>query len=176
VLAYPLSAPLAIEACSSWNAAIDKYYEWRLYADHDYRELAALIRGNAAEVRVGSAQGHASHIDFYPLMSRAEYYDNDEPVHKVFMRLCEAYGCTVATHEERVSTVVVVPRMAWSDFFQGVLPLVTSMDLRMGEPYVYWAYKFGEDLEKMEEQELEMEEMEYRLCLKAYSKFMREAR
>jgi hypothetical protein len=108
------------------------------------------------------------------LVCEASYYDVDEEVHFIFWELCKHYRCRVLSHEAGDVTVVAIPRTHMSDFLQGVLPFTTSMDLRLKNPTYYWGPKFRGELEKMEG--FASWPREFRLCLKAYERFLKERR
>ena len=168
VYASTRSAPIAVESARMWREAVDLYYAWGLYEPWDYEALAAFIHENKAEFRVGSSVGHATHAEFYPLYARVEYYDDDEIVHVVFMKLAEHYGCAIEEHVEGVHTIVRVPRVSIPAFFQGVLPFVTSMDFRLSEPEKYWCKKFCYKYTELKGK-VPPEELEFRLCITAYN-------
>jgi len=168
------ATPLTIRIGMLWSEAVGEYGEWNLYMGEDFRSLFALCKANNVEFRVGSSVGHATHVDAGVLFATAEYYDTDEFVHEVFTRLCEFYGCAILEHREEEVTIVRIPRFRVEDFFQGVLPFVTSMDMRIAEPEVYWAKHFQKDLDELREEGYEGEELEFRLCLKAYERFKSE--
>jgi hypothetical protein len=172
VYASTKSMPVAVECAKAWSLSVDKYHEWRLYDFFDYGALGAFVIENKGEFRVGSAAGHATHVEFYPLYARAEYYDDDEGVHEVFMRLAEHYGCRVVDHEMGVYTTVEVPRASLLDFFRGVLPFVTSMDFRLVKPDVFWCKQFCREYEELKG--VPSSERELRLCITAYDRLKRE--
>jgi hypothetical protein len=166
------ATPLTIRIGTWWSEAVQKYNKWGLYWEEDYPSLFALCKENNVEFRVGSAEGHATHVNAGLLFATAEYYDKDENVHWVFTRLCEHYGCVILEHREYELTIVRIPRPHMGDFFQGVLPFVTSMDVRLREgPDYYWVKYFCGDVNELKEKGYEGEELEYRLCLKAYERF-----
>jgi hypothetical protein len=175
VYASTKSMPVAVDCAKAWRSSVEKYREWRLYSKEDYGELAAFVFENKAEFRVGSAAGHATHAEFYPLYARAEYYDVDESVHKVFMKLSEHYGCRVVEHSREEVTVVEIPRSVFVDFFRGVLPFATSMDARLNEPRSFWHHVFFDEYERLKAQGVDPLELEFRLCLAAYDKLKRES-
>jgi len=166
VYASTRSLPVAVECATMWREATFKYNEWKLYSEEDFSVLAGLVRENKAELVVGSSPGHATHVEFHPLYATAEYYDTDEDVHEVFIKLSEHYSCKVVEHREEEVTVVRIPRSAFADFFRGVLPFVTSMDYRVGEPDEFWGEYFEEEYERFKD--LGKIEREFRLCVKAY--------
>jgi hypothetical protein len=165
------SLPVAVECARMWREATFKYVEWALYAAEDFPALAGLVRENKAEFVVGSSPGHATHVEFYPLYATAEYYDVDEEVHEVFIKLSEYYGCEVVERREEV-TVVRIPRPSLVDFFRGVLPFVTSMDYRIGLPADFWGKYFKEEYERLKD--LDEIEREFRLCVIAYERLKAE--
>jgi hypothetical protein len=172
VYASSRSLPVAVECATMWREATLKYVEWGLYAAEDFPALAGVVRENKAEFVVGSSPGHATHAEFYPLYATAEYYDTDEKVHEVFIRLSQHYGCEVAEHREEEVTVVRIPRSAFADFFRGVLPFVTSMDYRLYLPDRFWGVYFREEYERLRVG-LDKIEREFRLCITAYERLKR---
>jgi hypothetical protein len=162
------STPAAVESARMWREAVDAYAGWGLYHEDDYASLVAFVHENKAEFRVGSAEGHATHAEFYPFYARVEYYDTDEEVHRVLMMIARYLDCTVEGHKYREVTVLSVPRVAFADFFRGVLPFVTSMDFRLKDPCRYWCKYFREALSILEEIKTPPEEREYKLCGLAY--------
>jgi hypothetical protein len=165
------AVPLLVKAAALWRDAVERYFTWELYHTPDYRVTTALCHGNEAEFRVGSAVGHATHVERRVRIT-AEYYDTDEAVHRVFMALSSRYNCRVIEHEREERTVVVIPLVRIPEFFQGVLPFVTSMDFRLRYPSQYW-YAFSEELRELQSEGLEGEDLEYELCLKAYERFIK---
>jgi hypothetical protein len=170
VYASSKSMPVAVECATMWREAVDAYYAWRLYHEDDYASLAAFIHENKAEFRVGSAAGHATHVEFHPFYARVEYYDTDEEVHAVLRMMIkyEYSDCRIEGHKYGEVTVISVSRPAFADFFRGVLPFTTSMDFRLRDPCKYWCAYFREALSVLEETKATPEEREYKLCGLAY--------
>lgn len=140
-----------------------------IYYGDDFKPLCAFIKSNEVELRVGSSEGHMAHIEFRLRGIVVDYYDTDEPVHEVFMRLVEYYGCRIVEHVPDRMTKVFCPSLNESDvkFMKVVLPFVTSMDLRIGSPhYDYWAYWYNNYEEcKQLYRKYTREDLEYYLCL-----------
>jgi hypothetical protein len=174
VFATPDATPLAVRIATMWREAVEVYSFWHLYDKGDYNALHALCRLSNIEFRVGSTPGHATHVTAGSIFTEAIYYDTDESVHDVFMRLCRHYRCRVLSHKENESTSVSIPRVRISEFFQGTLPFVTSMDFRLKSPIHYWGREFSGELEVLKD--LPPLGREFGLCLKAYERFIKERR
>jgi hypothetical protein len=174
VYASTKSLPVAVECAIMWREAVDVYYAWRLYHEDDYASLAAFIHENKAEFRVGSAAGHAAHVEFTPFYARVEYYDTDAEVHAV-LKMMIKYEYSDCRIEYRYGelTVISVPRSVFADFFRGVLPFTTSMDFRLRDPCRYWCVYFRDALSVLEETKAPPEEREYKLCGLAYEELKR---
>jgi hypothetical protein len=177
VYAIPGATEIAVMMAKLWRDAVEVYNSWNLYSEEDYDALCALCRLNEIDFRVGSMEGHATHAVIRPLFSEATYYDTDESVHYVFDDLCSHYGLRVVKHIEGESTTVEIPRPLLRDFFQGVLPFVTTMDLRLSRIKIaeyLWSKEFKREFEEL--RDYPEEYREYKLCLKAYERFIKERR
>jgi hypothetical protein len=174
VFATPDATPLSVRIATMWREAVEVYSSWGLYDKGDYDALYAFCRLSEIEFRVGSAPGHATHVHVGSILANATYYDTDESVHDVFMRLCRHYVCRVQNHKESELTSVSILRVRTAEFFQGILPFVTSMDFRLKSPVRFWDREFSSELKLLED--LPPSVREFRLCLKAYERFLKERR
>ena len=103
-----------------------------IYDSHDFKRTAAFVRTDELQVVVGSSPGHVTHIEPRLRGIVATYYDTDEDVHEVFMKLCDYWGISVTEHKEEESTTIFASRLNECDLkFIFVLPFVTSMDYRL---------------------------------------------
>jgi hypothetical protein len=172
VFATPEATPLVVRIATMWREAVEVYSSWGLYDKGDYDALYAFCRLSEIEFRVGSAPGHATHVHVGSILAKAAYYDTDESVHDVFMRLCKHYVCRVQNHKESELTSVSILRVRTPEFFQGILPFVTSMDFRLKSPVRFWGREFSSELKLLED--FPPSVREFRLCLKAYERFIKE--
>jgi hypothetical protein len=137
--------PRLVELRKAWVWSTNALYMGGdgIYASDDYYSLRCVVWGNRAEVRVGSAVGHATHVELHGSTVVVRYYDTDEDVHVGLALVAERFGFRPAKHAEREYTEFRIPLDRARDFFAYVLPCATSMDLRLESPDVYWG-KFEE--------------------------------
>ena len=134
--------PVLVKLCRVWNRLVDKLKEMGLMFEDDYRALICRMEGDRAEMRVGSAAGHTTHVD---LKERTiAYYDTDDDVNEVMKRLFEGLAgakCELAPREGVLCSGV--------KDFEGAfkaLAFATSMDYRISSPEDY----YGPDFEKLD--------------------------
>jgi hypothetical protein len=132
--------PRLIEACKKWDRLTELFRKLELYAYEDYKPLFCTIRGNKAEVVVGSSPGHKTHIDLDN--KTLEYYDTDVEVNASMRKHLEDAGlsCNVMTGEgERALGVTCtgVNEKNVEEVFRK-LAAATSMDIRAGMFEVKW--------------------------------------
>ena len=160
-----------------WNKATEIFNKENLYYSEDYECLYAIIRGTNLEMRVGSSEGHATHVEQRLRGIVATYYDTDEDVHEVFMKLCDYWGINVIEHKTRESTDIFAPAIGECDikFMKAVLPFVTSMDYRLAEGYSYWKdSRWGKQYEIQKSKDLFGEDLELQMCIIAGSDILKE--
>jgi hypothetical protein len=133
-------SPELVELCRVWIDSTNALYRGGdgIYASDDYYNLRCVVWGNRAELRVGSTVGHATHAELYGSTVVVRYYDTDEEVHAGLTLVAERFGFMPAKHAESEYTEFRVPLDRARDFFAYVLPSATSMDLRLGNPDLYW--------------------------------------
>jgi hypothetical protein len=133
--------PKLVELCRLWDRLTDRLKEMGLMFEDDYRALFCRMEGDRAEMRVGGAMGHTTHVD---LKERTiSYYDTDDDVNAVMKRLFEEMAgarCELSPKEGVLCTDV--------KDFEGAFKAIsfaTSMDYRMRYPEDY----YGPDFEKL---------------------------
>jgi hypothetical protein len=133
-------SPELVELCKDWVWSTNALYRGGdgIYFSDDYYGLRCVVWGNRAELRVGSAVGHATHAELYGGTVVVRYYDTDEEVHTGLTLVADRFGFRPAKHTEEEYTEFRVPLDRARDFFTYVLPCVTSMDLRLENPDLYW--------------------------------------
>jgi len=130
--------PVLVKLCRMWNRLADKLKEMDLMFEDDYRALICKMEGDRAEMRVGSAAGHTTHVD---LKERTiAYYDTDDDVNEVMKRLFEGLAGARCEHFPREGVLC-------SDVkdFEGAfkaLAFATSMDYRISSPEDYYGPNF----------------------------------
>jgi DNA-binding ferritin-like protein len=123
------------EACEAWDELTEKLNELGLYANEDYRNLEGRIVGDELMLRVGSAPGHATHIDLRE--SKLHYYDNDVDVNEAMKDYLEKYaGLSCNAHESGVDCEGVNEDNVIKA--TKVLSFATSKDLRFRDPDEYY--------------------------------------
>jgi hypothetical protein len=118
-----------IIACKKWDMITDELSRLGLIKDMDYEPLNCKIIGNKAEVTVGSALGHKTHINLED--GSLEYYDTDEPVNKTMDRLLKEAGLDCRMSSEGVFCKGVTKDNVEKIFETVAAP--TSMDFRLRE-------------------------------------------
>jgi len=135
--------PKLVEACREWEKTVQYFYDLGLYSWNDYQELSWLTRGNKAEVRVGSAPGHRTHIDLDKGI--VEYYDKDDDVCWVMWRLFEdVAGLECWDFDDGVACKNLTENNLGKA--AKVLAAATSMDYRLEDPSRYWPKSELEDV------------------------------
>jgi hypothetical protein len=136
-LALPKTLPheKLIEACRRWKNTAEKLNELGLYATEDYPVLEGRIIGKELQLRVGSAAGHATHIDIEK--GTLEYYDQDVPVNEAMHDYLEKYaGLDCEVHSNGVSCKNVnIDNVVKATV---VLAFATSKDFRINNPSQYY--------------------------------------
>jgi hypothetical protein len=127
-----------VDMCVEWaktEKAIEKA-DALLYTD--YISLRCIVIGNKAYVRVGSAAGHATHVEVTDDKLRIEYYDRDEDVHRALMELAKRLGIDVVSHRASEVTLFRAPIGKATTAVATLLAFSTSMDERLGRGENYW--------------------------------------
>jgi hypothetical protein len=174
VYASTRSLPVAVECARDWGRYLKYYAGFNLFDIFDYDEALCFVRENETVFRLGKREEEwwYAHAEFAPLSARVKLILRGKPgIHMVFARLSEHYGCTVVEQRPGEYTVVEIPRGALADFFRGVLALVVSMDKRIIYPELHWGYShtvLRNEYKRLSEQGLDLLEVEFRLCIKAY--------
>jgi len=124
-----------VEACKAWDELVDKLNELRLYAPEDVIPLQGIIVDDELMMRVGSAAGHATHIDLEK--GTLEYYDRDENVNIAMQNYFERYaGLDCVTSANGVNCKGVnkdnVKKVT------KILAFATSKDFRLDNPESYY--------------------------------------
>jgi hypothetical protein len=134
--------PVLVKLCRVWNRLTDKLKEMGLMFEDDYRALTCKMEGDWAEMRVGSAEGHMTHVD---LKERTiYYYDADDDVNEVMKKLFEEMAgakCELFPKEGVLCSDV--------KDFEGAFKAIafaTSMDYRIRYPEDY----YGPNFEKLD--------------------------
>ena len=134
--------PELIRLCKLWDGLTDRLKKMDLMWEQDYAMLLCRMEGDRAEVRVGSAEGHVTHVDLKE--RRISYYDRDDDVNRVMKRLFEEMAgakCELAPGEGVFCSDV--------KDFEGAfkaMAFATSMDLRIR----YAEDVYGSDFRKLD--------------------------
>ena len=124
----------AVEACLTWDAMSNELDEEGKYEGEDADALAGFVRGRHIELRVGSAPGHAAHIDLE--RGVVEYYDNDQEVNTAMYKLLsEIPGLKCHIRDDGVTCTGVNSDNV--DVVAATLSAATSMDFRIENPTDY---------------------------------------
>ena len=130
--------PKLVEACKEWNVVTSIFDVEGLYEPQDYIALEWHSEDDIAEVRVGSAAGHRTHIDLREGTLR--YYDLDEEVNSTMKKLLEDVSLECVEEPDGVSC-----RNLTEDKLKDVarvLAAATSMDFRIDNPESYWPKEY----------------------------------
>ena len=160
---YPDADPILVDACKVWDRLTETFNELGLYEADDYEELRAVVRGRKAELRVGSAPGHRTHIDLDTGTLR--YYDDDLKVNQIFNRLLGDIKRGPKCHVVENEVLGVFCSHVSEDNIKDVmrcLATVTSMDMREPAPQLWW----GEAIRRIPELETACPEMDEYCLLK----------
>jgi hypothetical protein len=145
--------PVLLNAIIGWRETLTKLHELGLVYDNDYSPTRGIIIGNKAELVVGSAPGHAVHVDISDNVITATYYDKDEGVHEVLIKIAKKIGVEVMAHEMGEYTTFSVPADKHYLLFKCILPFATSLDLRIYDCEVQrrkWMVLSVEDVSKIQ--------------------------
>jgi hypothetical protein len=123
--------PVLLNATIGWRETLTRLHELGVVDLVDYAPTRATVVGDKAELIVGSAPGHAVHIEISDGDIVAVYYDRDESVHEVLMKVAERIGVKVIAHEVREYTSFYVPADRWYLLFKCLLPFATTLDVRI---------------------------------------------
>jgi len=125
----PNVSKLAQDALIVWDNAIHEFLPLGIYHPSDYDALTGFAFDNIVELRVGSAVGHLTKIDFNNGI--VDYYDTDTPVVLTLGRMFEKAGGALKSYEGD-HAVYDVSR-ANPTMVSLILSLATSMDYRFGD-------------------------------------------
>jgi len=135
------SSRQAVDLCARWSMATEELKRRRLYQWDDYSALWGYTLDNEVYLKVGSAEGHRTHIDLN--QGTLRYYDNDGAVNRVMARLLsEEAGLSCEVLDDGVACTGVDPENA--DRAAAALAFATSMDFRLKWPEDYWRDLYGE--------------------------------
>ena len=127
-----------VDMCIEW-AKTEKALEKADALLHtDYISLRCIVIDNKAYVRVGSAAGHATHVEASDDKLRIEYYDRDEDVHRALMELAKMLGIDFVSHRASEVTVFRAPIYRATTAVAALLTFSTSMDQRLRSGENYW--------------------------------------
>ncbi len=135
--------PWIVDLAKKWSDNVEKFMEEGLYAREDYEPLSALVTDKRASFRVGSAEGHATHIEVVNDDVRVRYYDLDEDVNEIFNQVLSRL-CNCSKLDDGVECFCK-KRDDVKDALSKLLALVTSMDFRIRD---YGFEKVKEHTEK----------------------------
>lgn len=138
------ASPAVRSACEEWDRATEQLRREGLYESHDYGALEGRAIGDRLMLRVGSASGHATHLDLE--RGRLDYYDDDDLVNYAMAKLWEDLAglrCSVrgdgvmceGLTEGNIGRAAVVAAAA------------TSMDYRIESPWRYWGREAAAEAE-----------------------------
>jgi hypothetical protein len=126
-----------VDLCIEWSRIGSALNNAGVVELSDLAPTRCIVIDNRAYLRVGSAPGHATHIELTDKTLRIEYLDKDEKVHIVLMDLAKRLGIEVVRHRESEltvfrSTIEKIPDVA------KLLAFATSMDFRLEAGEQYW--------------------------------------
>jgi len=127
-----------VDMCIEWSR-IEKALEKADALLHtDYLSIRCIVIDGKAYVRVGSAPGHATHVEIADDKLRIEYYDRDESVHNALIELAKRLGIEVVSHKVSEQTVFRAPIEKVATDVPKLLAFATSMDERLRRGESYW--------------------------------------
>jgi len=127
--------PDAVAACATWSAATDMLESSGLYNPGDAEALWGYVSGKHVYLRVGSSEGHRTHLDLE--QGKLRYYDYDDDVNRVMKNLLSDVAhldCQVL--EDGVECRGLTKGKAAEA--AATLAFATSMDFRLRSPIDYW--------------------------------------
>jgi hypothetical protein len=130
------SNPKLVEGCKKWDKLTELFNTLDLYTASDYEPLFCTIRGNKAEVTVGSSPGHKTHIDLDK--GELEYYDTDKRVNIAMKQHLEDVGlkCELKTMDTEFMLGVRCTGVNENNVVETfkTLTAATTMDIRTEDP------------------------------------------
>lgn len=156
--------PYLINNVALWYKATQILRKEGVYFENDADALSSIVHGNEAEMRVGSSPGHAVHIESRILGLTGTYYDTDESVNDIVMRLVNFLGGRVLEYNDNESVSFFFPRGAERELFIGLLPFTTSMDIRIKIPMLWCRGRWKELLDKIYPKSSSGKEAELQMC------------
>ncbi len=131
-----------------------------IYAPEDAEALGGICYDNKCELRVGSAEGHRTHVTLRDSEVKVEYYDTDDDVNQVMKKLLEEFGACSCSIEFETGVFCTCPADRLRDVAL-VLSLATSMDYR-----IFDKAKWGTYLNLVEEcREKVRNDIEWEVCI-----------
>jgi len=127
-------------ACKAWWDMVDKLDAYELYSDEDVNALYGITNDDRLMLRVGSAAGHATHLDLTD--GTLKYYDTDRPVNETMMMLWTKCGLRCEVLSDGVSCIGLTKDNI--ECAAKVAAAATSMDFRLSDPS-YWYREEVED-------------------------------
>jgi len=134
--------PRLIRFCKIWDKVTDYFFDLELYYSRDYERLRCFMEDGRAELRVGSAPGHAARLDLEK--GTFEYYDDDDSVNLILYNMLREKGFT-CRYEPQKGVFCNGVRENLEELAKA-LATATSMDLRLRFPEDFW----GKDFEKID--------------------------
>lgn len=162
--------PVLLDCAIGWRKTLTKLYELGVADEVDYSPTRATVVGDKAELIVGSAPGHAVHVEISDGDITAVYYDRDEGVHEALMKVAERLGVKVIAHETGEYTTFYVPADRWYLLFKCILPFATTLDIRIAyweTQQKKWRVLSVEDVSKIQERYYTTKDAEVHLILDA---------
>jgi len=127
--------PAAARACAMWSAVLEHASRLGIYEREDYESTWGYAVGGSVYLRVGSAEGHRTHLDLE--RGKLRYYDYDDYVNRAMKRLLEGEaGLRCRLLDDGVECTGLTPENA--ERAAAVLAFATSMDFRIGNPFERW--------------------------------------
>ena len=123
--------PRAVKLCAYWDKYTDECYREGLYLDEDYEALYGNIIGNRVELRVGSAEGHATEVEFKDNKIFISYYDTDRSVNERMKTDFEICGCECKVSDDGVNCVCDYEGDETLKCIANAIAGATSMDIRI---------------------------------------------
>jgi len=144
--------PLLIEACKKWSEFVEINHSEGLYSFEDYDALEGFVTKDRLILRVGSSEGHATHINVSE--GTLDYYDTDYDVNETIHDLLERVGLDCEIHSKGVSCTGVKRDKDLLTKIVAILSFATSMDFRLEEPERYWGEFMKDKIREVLSEEL----------------------
>lgn len=135
ILVTDNSDNLLTEMALAWWLATRFCNEWFLYEYEDYDKLGAYVGLDRAEFTVGSSANHKTVVTRKVTWFDMLYYDYDDSVRECYAKLCEYYHIPIVEDYKENdyvhNRIHILARGKLFDYFEKVLPFMTSMDFRL---------------------------------------------